>query len=396
MRASIDTGSLFAILAILAGCTTLPDSGPDSKTIQKQAAQKVSYKEARLGIDYVLIEINAKALSALPVSSYGSFRGGFEGSRSHRPEVTLGVGDVIQVTIFESKSGGLFVPEEAGSRPGNFVTLPQETIDQSGQITVPYAGKIKAAGRTTRQVQSDIERSLKDRAIEPQAIVSVVTPRANQVSVLGDVKSPARLDVNPAGERVLDLISRSGGLLTPAKETDVTLQRSGRQSTMLFEALVENPSENVYVKPGDTIYVNRERRTYVAFGALGVVGLNGRIDFEETDLTLAEAIGKAGGLLDERADAAQVFLYRLVEPKTARRLGASLNQASARVIPVVFHANLKDPAAFFAVQKFEMQDKDIIYVANSDSIQLAKFLGLVNLVTSTGRGVKSDASDIVK
>ena len=62
-----------------------------------------------------------------------------------RPELRFGIGDVVSVTIFEAAAGGLFIPTEAGVRPGNFVTLPDQTVDNDGNISVPYAGLVKAA-----------------------------------------------------------------------------------------------------------------------------------------------------------------------------------------------------------------------------------------------------------
>src|ERR1041385_8781968 len=68
--------------------------------------------------------------------------------------VLFGIGDTVAVTIFEAAAGGLFIPIEAGVRPGNFVQLPNQTIDNDGNISVPYAGTIKAAGRTNVQIQN--------------------------------------------------------------------------------------------------------------------------------------------------------------------------------------------------------------------------------------------------
>jgi protein involved in polysaccharide export with SLBB domain len=55
--------------------------------------------------------------------------------RRPRRGITLGVGDVVSVTIFEAEARGLFVPSEAGARPGNFVTLPEQIVDSNGNIT---------------------------------------------------------------------------------------------------------------------------------------------------------------------------------------------------------------------------------------------------------------------
>jgi len=77
------------------------------------------------------------------------------------PRITLGVGDVVSVTIFEAEPGGLFIPSEPGARPGNFVTLPNQVVDTNGNITVPYAGTIRALGRTPSEVQEAINEALR-------------------------------------------------------------------------------------------------------------------------------------------------------------------------------------------------------------------------------------------
>ena len=41
----------------------------------------------------------------------------------------------MSVTIFEAEARGLFVPSEAGARPGNFVMLPEQIVDSNGNIT---------------------------------------------------------------------------------------------------------------------------------------------------------------------------------------------------------------------------------------------------------------------
>ena len=91
-------------------------------------------------------------------------------------EINFGVGDTVGVTIFESAAGGLFIPSEGSVRPGNFIELPNQLVDKSGYITVPYAGPIRAAGRTPQEVEGEIVQKLKARAIEPQAVVTLIKP----------------------------------------------------------------------------------------------------------------------------------------------------------------------------------------------------------------------------
>lgn len=384
-RAAVISASL-----MLTGCTALPSSGPAPRAIASEAAVTMSTESNKVGINYVLLDLSKSVLGYFKSEAATSLRDGFGGGRGGPPSIPLGVGDTVEVSVFESQSGGLFIPSDAGSRPGNYITLPPQQIDSNGWISVPYAGNVEAAGRPKEQVEREIEDRLANRAIEPQVVITVTVSKSSQVAVLGDVNTPRKVDVTAAGERVLDVISTAGGISTPGMETYITLQRRGRAGTVSYNRLTSTPAENIYVAPGDTIFANRERRTFLAFGASGT---NGRYDFEESSLTLAEALAKAGGLLDSRADPAQVALYRTVDRKTLAQIGVDLTHFSEDLIPVVFRANLRDPSAFFAVRQFAMQDKDLIYISNSDSVELIKFLNIVNSVTSTGSGVSSDVAN---
>lgn len=378
------------MMVMLSSCTSLPRSGPDHTDIDKDAAIKVTTPDRKVGIDYVLIDINKAILPFFDEPQSNTFNTGFGGGRGGPPDIPLGYGDVVQVSIFEAQSGGLFIPSDAGSRPGNYITLPNQTIDKTGTISVPYAGRVPAAGRLKEEVEQDIEDRLASRAIEPQVVLTMATSKSSEAAVVGDVNSPRKIEVSAAGERILDAISEAGGLTTPNIETNVTLQRRGRTATVAYETLLKNPAENIFIAPGDTISVEHERRTYIALGASGV---NNRIDFEDSNLTLGEAMAKAGGLLDNRADPREVVLYRQVDRTILQRLNIDVSRFQANKVPVIFRANLRDPASLFAVQQFRMADKDVIYVSNAHSVELIKFLDILNSVTSTASGVSGDVSD---
>lgn len=391
-RRNLQLRSAAAVAALalaMAGCSSLPRSGPDGQGIAGSASARLGTTE-QVALDYALVDISPMVLNQLQSSRAGAAFTSFGGGRGPAPEILVGVGDRIQVSIFEAGSGGLFIPVDAGSRPGNFITLPAQTVDRSGTISVPYAGLVPAAGRSLPQIQRDIEVRLSNRAIEPQVVVSILEQRAAEVTVLGDVRSPTQLTVNAAGDRVLDVISRAGGPAFPGFETFVTLQRSGRSVTIAFDELIDNPRENIFVAPGDTIFVRREQRQFMAFGASG---LSGQFAFEARQLNLAEAVAKAGGLLDNRADPAQTFVYRLEERGTLERMGVDLASfhRDQRLIPTIYKANMRDPSSFFIAKSFPMRDQDVLYVSNADSVELIKFLSVVNSVSSSVRGVSVDA-----
>ena len=176
-------------------------------------------------------------------------------------DIRFGIGDIVSVTIFEAAAGGLFIPSEASVRPGNFITLPNQSVDAKGNISIPYAGVIQAKGRTPVEVQQLIVDALKNRAIEPQVVISMVDQRTSMISVLGEVNRPERFPASPAGEHLLDAITRAGGPKAQGFDTWVMLERDGHRATVPFGALVYEPSNNIFVRPNDTIYLYSEPQT---------------------------------------------------------------------------------------------------------------------------------------
>lgn len=378
---------LSALSVSLVSCNALPRSGPTQQAIVSNAALVVKHDDKKAGYNYALIDITKSIVPYFEKTFTTSLSQGFS-SRGGAPDTQLGIGDVVQVTIFEAQAGGLFVPVDSGSRPGNYVTIPEQTIDHKGMISVPYAGAIKAAGRQVSDVEQEIVQKLANRAIEPQVVITTTSNRSNIVSILGDVNNPAQITLNPAGDKILGIVAKAGGLSTPSGESYVTIERDGKKVTTLFKNIVDNPRENIYVRAGDTIYVNRDRRTYELFGAANT---NGRINFEESNLSLSEAVGLGGGLLDSRANPSEVFLYRRVDRKTLVDMGLDVSKFSEQQVPVIFRADMRNPETFFAMQRFKMQDKDIIYVSNAITSDISKFLELVNGVSDATGNVPANA-----
>ncbi len=282
----------------------------------------------------------------------------------------------------------MFIPLEAGVRPGNYVTLPDQIVDNNGNITFPYAGLIKAAGRDNVQVQNDIVDKIKNRAIEPQLIVSLSQQRTSLISVVGAVNTPLRFAVPMTGaqDRVLDAITRAGGISGPGYASWVMLERGGRRATVPFENLVMNAANNIYILPGDRIYVYQEQQKFMAFGATGIntAGFSQtETPFDAWRLNLAEAVAKVGGLGDVQADPGAVFLYRQEPRDVAQLLGADMMRFNGPLVPVIFQIDFRDPGGYFLATRFQMRNDDIIFVANAHSYEGAKILSYVSLVMST-------------
>jgi len=142
----------------------MPVNGPAATDILSGQRDPVSLNYAIVKVTPKVIEVQSKNLPRLTA---------FMENRRPR-DITFGIGDILGVTIFEAASGGLFIPSEGGVRPGNFITIPNQAVDIHGNISIPYAGSIRASGRTKVEVQDAIVAALKNRAIQPQVVVSLV------------------------------------------------------------------------------------------------------------------------------------------------------------------------------------------------------------------------------
>jgi polysaccharide export outer membrane protein len=290
----------------------------------------------------------------------------------------FGIGDIVSVTIFEAAAGGLFT-SDAGVRAGNFVTIPNQAVDDKGNIAVPYAGNIVAKGRSPSEIQSEIVARLKDRALEPQVVVSLAEQHTSLISVLGSARS-GRFPASPSGERILDAIARAGGPSSQGYDVWVSLERQGHRASVPFGALMYEPSNNIYVLPNDVIFLFSLPQTFVAFGA---AGSQGQFKFDAWRISLAEAIGRQSGLNDAQADPGSVFLYRGETREVARQIGVDVDQYEGPIIPVIYWVNLRDPSGYFLAQYFEMRNKDVIYTSNALSVETTKFLGFIRTIMAT-------------
>jgi polysaccharide biosynthesis/export protein len=364
------------------GCDTLliPAAGPNAAVVKSQITWN--------GPPYGLVKLTPAVIKTVQEFGPRSLTAVF-GDRRPPPEIKFGIGDVVSVTIFEAQAGGLFIPAEAGVRPGNYVTIPNQPVDTKGFISVPYAGLVPTAGKTPSQVEQEIVDRIRNRAIEPQAVVSLITQNTSLITVIGEINAQnlpsGRVPAMPAGERLLDYITRAGGLKDQGQDTWVVVERHGRRAAVPFGSIVYEPGNNIWIWPDDTIYLYKEPQTFLAFGA---TGQQGEFQFSSGPqasawrMTLAEAVATAGGLLDAQADPGSVFLYRREPRELAEKLGVDCSKFEGPTVPVVYSVSFADPAGYFLATQMQMHNKDVIFVANAQSVEITKFATFLNTLIS--------------
>lgn len=356
---------------VLGACSFLPSSGPTSADLLDSAK--------KAGLDIKVVELTPSVigvLSALPSETMASLQ-----APGAVPAVDrIGIGDVLAISIYQAGAPMLPAGSDAATPTGPTAAitqnaLPKIVVDSRGYIEIPYVGLVLAAGETPIELENQIVQRLRNKAIEPQVVVTVVENVANTIVISGDVKTPGRMPLSLAHETIVDMIAAAGGALHAPQDIVVRLTRGGQQRSVRLSRIDAIAAENIMLAPGDKLELNYQPRTFTAFGASGKVS---EVPFETGDVSLADAIARAGGPLDELADPSGVYVFRFEQPEAAQQLGL----APAPAEPVIYHVDLRQAASYFAIQKFAMRNSDVVYIASARSDSLQKFFNLINALFS--------------
>jgi polysaccharide export outer membrane protein len=351
---------LLSGMVLLAGCATLPKSGPTGAQIRKDL---VTPAQAG-GISIVEVDTAAVLPAPLPPAS-SPFADG-----APLPTDVVGPGDVLEIGVYEAGvtlfggSGDKAAAAQPGFDPAvKAERLPPLRVDDSGSITLPYAGRLHVAGLKPDDIAALIKHALRGFSEDPQIIVGINQTITNSVIVGGEVSHPGRLVLQTNRETLTDALALAGGYRGEVKDLTIRLTRQGNGAEYRLSDLVGGQTRDLLVRPGDRIQVLNRPHSYSVMGAAGKVAL---LPFASADLTLAEAISQAGGADPRLGDAEAIFVFRM-EP-----------DAAGIIKPTVYHFNLMHPSGFFLARQFRIRDKDVLYFGNARANQTDKLLMLVS------------------
>jgi protein involved in polysaccharide export with SLBB domain len=127
----------------------------------------------------------------------------------------------------------------------------EEQIKDDGTITLPYVGKVQAAGKTTGELQNALQEGFKKYFREMN--ITVRWPN-RFYSVGGEVKTPNRQEYTD-GMTVIKAIQSAGDLTEFANRKKIRLTRSGKTYIINYDKALVDPRLDLPVYPGDTIHV---------------------------------------------------------------------------------------------------------------------------------------------
>jgi polysaccharide biosynthesis/export protein len=256
------------------------------------------------------------------------------------------------------------------------------SVDLAGAINLPLVGRIKAAGLTTQQLETELEARLKEYYVAPQVVISISEFRSQPVSVIGAVNQPGVHQLR-GRKRLVEVLSMAGGIRTdagytvkitrglqwgpiplPAATTDSSGQYSVAEVPIREIMGATNPQSNILIRPNDVISVPRGELIYVVGN---VVRAGGFVLGEQQTMTVLQALSMAGGLSAQAAG------------QNARILSKEPDRSTRVDVPV----NIKEILAGKA-KDVPLKADDILFIPNSASKRVAIRLAETALQTMTG------------
>ncbi|OCH18582.1 polysaccharide export protein [Aliivibrio logei] len=329
-------------LLILSGCTVFPGT-------HLSTSDKNKVEDEQSETDYSAA-VNVYALTPQKVAEYQVKKAGAQSNPKLEAQIAnyeyrVGPGDILNVTIWDHPE--LTIPAgsyRSSSESGNWVHA-------DGTIFYPYIGTVQVAGKTVREIRTDVSEQLRRFIESPQVDVNVAAFRAKKTYVTGEVDKPGQQAITNIPLTLLDAVNRSGGLSENADWRNVTLTRKGKEETLSLYALMQRGdlTQNRLLEPGDIIHVPRNDAQKVF--VMGEVKNPQLLKIDRSGMSLTEALSSVGGINELAADATGVFVIRSSNKEDKKERMAD-----------IYQLDIQDASALIIGTEFYLKPYDVVYV----------------------------------
>lgn len=364
---------LAASIVLLQGCSVLQAPGHDYvKDSQRSVIKSAQYTSGDANyppsgsITTISPSLVERLFQSRPLDISPDVRGLFATPQPY----TIGPSDVVGIIVYDHPelvpSAGTVISQAAD--PTGISAQPGFIVSSTGEISFPYAGRVKVGGLTEIQASELIASRLGEYINNPQVTVRIASFRSRRAYVEGEVRTPGMQIFTDVPMTLLEAINRAGGITPNGDRSFVTLTR-GEQTTRInllsMQELGANPN-NILLQSGDLVTVrNREESKVFVMGEVlkpsALLMRNGR-------LSLNEALGEAGGVNLLTANTGQIYVVR------KNGIGGSS----------VFHLDSKSPTAFALAEAFPLIARDVVYI---DPVPLVNWNRVVSLILPSAQVV---------
>ena len=336
---------LIIITSLLGGCIRTPGM-PVFKTKfnPKTVSPPVPNK------DFKLIVLNDETLAQIPPAKKLLPLASGMAKKMERYNYRIGAQDILSITVWDHPE--LTIPAGEFRSP----TAAGHKVNNDGYFFFPFAGRIKAIGKTSEQVRIDLQERLSPFITNPQVGVSIASYRSQRAYISGQVLKPGIYEINDTPLTVRDAIARAGGLKSIGEASSdkeaaeyALLTTSNKKITIDLDALFRlgDNNHNYVLRGGDALHVPDRDRTEKIF-VMGEVNKPGTIRLNRFKVSLSEALSDSGGIKEDTANPSGIFVIR--------------KAMATDKLPTVYQLNLRSVHSILLAEKFSLRKRDVVYV----------------------------------
>lgn len=208
-----------------------------------------------------VIVLLASCSSQKKVTYFNDLGAGSSVAIAPMQEIKLKPGDKFSVHV-NSKDKELVAPLNlslTSQTSGTQQTQLAFTVDREGNIDFPQLGTIHVEGMTRDDLAKHLKNKIVGNKIALDAVV-LVEFKNHQISVIGEVNKPGKIDIEKDYITILDAISMAGDLTIQGQRNNITVLREeqGQQkaySINMNDAAQLHSSPVYYLQQNDIVYV---------------------------------------------------------------------------------------------------------------------------------------------
>lgn len=280
----------------------------------------------------------------------------------------IGPGDILNIVVWNHPELAL-APATSNVTTGSTSQVDVGNgynVGVNGDIQFPYLGPIKVANLTIYQVRALIMQRIATYVSDPQVTVRIQAYRHDRIYVDGEVRTPGLQTIDDIPPTLPEVINRAGGFSPNADRSDIVLTRKGVTIRINLPHLLRNGvnPQSILLEDGDLVRVasRDDSRVYV----LGETLKPQSQVMRDGHLTLAEALGEAGGVTPETSNPRQVYVIRKGKNGNAK----------------IYHLDAKSPVSYVLAAGFELEPHDIVFVDPAPIVRWNRVIS--NLLPSYG------------
>lgn len=345
--------ALAAATVLLHGCIWAPGQHMSTSAMMRSTDENSRVEIVPITPKLLAMDKAADDARALP-----------EALVSYQPEsYRIGAGDSLYITVWDHPE----LTSPAG--PQQQALANGRLVRSDGTLYYPYVGELKVSGMTIEDLRKAISDKLAKYVEKPQVDVNVIGYGSQRITLQGAF---IKTDPQPI-TAVPTTLAQAMGVATinteQANLSGLVLTRDGRDYHIDYDALSNRNgmAPDVYLKPGDRLYLpyNDRQEAYV----VGEVIRPLAISFKTTDLTLTQALGRAGGLNPNSSKGNAVYVIRGI---------ADLEKTKG----TVYQLDARSPDAFILADQFKVKPGDVVFVGPAGVTRWNRFVSQLLPLTS--------------